>query len=105
MSGRIAIDEDLISAHASRVLTVADDIALAADAAASTDMGGGAFGVLCGFLVPPVGVAAAVAREAIRGAEGMLERSAAELRAVAADLTAFDDESVGALVALDRELG
>ena len=61
MAERIAIDHDLIVSHAARVEQVASDIKVARDAAASTNMGGGAFGVLCsreatgrGLAVPPI---------------------------------------------------
>lgn len=105
MAERIAVDPDLISAHATRVDVVAGDVALAADAAGSTNMGGGAFGVLCAFLVPPAGIAASMASQAIRSAQAMLERSATELRGVSSDLAAFEDDVVQAVTTLDGQLG
>lgn len=105
MTDLIAVDLDVVSTHTSRLYRVASDVALAADAAGSTDIGGGAFGVLCGFLVPPVGIAAATAGEAIRSAEAMLERSATALRKAADDLDAYDHDIARALAALDEILG
>jgi hypothetical protein len=87
------------------VYRVAGDVAQAADAAGSTDIGGGAFGVLCGFLVPPVGIAAAAAGRAIHAAEAMLERSAGRLRGVSDDMAAFEDEAVHALATLEHGFG
>ena len=105
MTGRITVDADLITAHAARVETVAADVSIASDAAGSTNMAGGAFGVLCAFLVPPAGIAASMAQSAIRAAEGMVRRSATELRGVATDMAAFEDDVVQAVATLDGQLG
>lgn len=105
MAERIAIDHDLIVSHAARVEQVASDIKVARDAAASTNMGGGAFGVLCSFLVAPATVAATVAGNAISSAEGMVRRSATEVRGVGTDMAAFEDSAVAAISALNSDLG
>ncbi|MBN9177609.1 MAG: hypothetical protein J0I43_09620 [Microbacterium sp.] len=104
MADRIAIDRDLIVSHAARVEQVASDIKVARDAASSTNMGGGAFGVLCSFLVAPATVAAAMAGNAISSAEGMVRRSATEVRGVATDMAAFEDAALAAIKALDANL-
>jgi hypothetical protein len=104
MPGQITVDADLISAHAARVDTVAADIAVASDAAGSTNMGGGAFGVLCAFLVGPASFAASMAQQAIRSAEGMVQRSATELRGVATDMAAFEDDVMQATAALESQV-
>ncbi len=105
MAGHIAVDQDLITSHAARVEVVASDVGVARDAAGSTNMGGGAFGVLCAFLVPPASVAAGMAQQAIGAAEGMLRRSATEVRGVATDMAAFEDDVVRAVGALEQGLG
>lgn len=105
MTARIAVDVDLVSAHTSRVYAIASDVASAGDAAGATDIGGGAFGVLCGFLVAPVAVVASAAGLTIRAAEAMVERSATELRGATADLDAFEDDTMRDLAALERHLG
>lgn len=105
MAAHIALDGDLISAQASRVELVASDVSVARDAAGSTNMGGGAFGVLCSFLVPPAQVAAAMAQQAIGSAEQMLRRSATELRGVGSDMASFEDDVVQGINTLGQGLG
>lgn len=104
MADRIAIDHELISAHAARVDQVASDISLAADAASSTNMGGGAFGVLCSFLVAPATIAATMAGSAISSAQGMVSRSATEIRGVAADMAAFESDVIAAISSLESQV-
>ena len=99
MAERIAIDADLISSHAARVDQVA------ADASRATNMGSGAFGVLCAFLVPPATLAATMAGSAIAAAEGMLTRSAREVRGVATDMADFEDDVVRAVQSIEKALG
>jgi hypothetical protein len=105
VAGHIAVDQDLITAHAARVEVVASDVAVARDAAGATNMGGGAFGVLCAFLVAPASIAASMAQSAIQSAEGMVRRSATELRGVATDMAAFEDDVVQGVAALESSLG
>lgn len=91
MSTRIAIDTELLRQHAGRVEQVGRDVGVARDAAGSLDLGGGAFGLMCAFLVPPAVAVSSVAQAAIASAQRMVERSATELRGVAADFTAQED--------------
>ncbi len=105
MAKKIAVDAELIHTHAGRVERVAAEVAEARQAAAATNMGGGAFGLICAFLVPPATLAASMAASAIGAAEGMLERSAREIRGVAEDLAAVEDDIVQAVRALEKGLG
>ena len=66
-------------------------------------LGGGAFGVLCSFLVAPATVAATIAGNAISSAEGMVRRSAIEVRGVGTDMAAFEDSAVAAISALNSD--
>lgn len=91
MTDRIAIDHELILSHAARVETVASDIAVARDAGSSTNMSGGAFGMLCAFLAPPATLAASMATQTIAAAEGMVRRSATEIRGVGSDIAAYEE--------------
>jgi hypothetical protein len=104
VSDHIAIDHDLLLGQASQVERVAADIGLARDAARSTSMGGGAFGVLCGFLVTPATVVATIAGSAIGSAEGMVRRSASELRGVSSDMAAFETELLQSIAQLESPL-
>lgn len=105
MSDKIAIDHDLITSHAARVEQVASDISVARDAASSTNMGGGAFGVMCSFLVAPATIAASMAGSAISAAEGMVRRSATEIRGVSTDMAAFEADVVAAINSIETTLG
>ncbi|KHK97196.1 hypothetical protein LK09_13145 [Microbacterium mangrovi] len=104
MSDHIAIDHDLMLTQASQVERVAADIAVARDATRSTNMGGGAFGVLCGFLVTPATVVATIAGSAIGSAEGMVRRSASELRGVSNDMTRFETDLLQSIAQLESPL-
>jgi hypothetical protein len=97
MPDRIAIDHELIVSHAARLEMVASDIAVASDAGSSTNMSGGAFGLLCAFLAPPAELAASMARQAITSAEGMVRRSATEIRGVGDDMSSYEDTVVQAV--------
>lgn len=88
----IAIDTELLRTHASRIRTVQAGVAEAASAARSTDLGGGAFGLLCAFLVPPATLVTGIAESMILAADGMLERTIDELRAVATDVEAREED-------------
>lgn len=100
----IAIDVDTLRAHASRVATVQSDVAEAAAAVRSLDLAGGAFGILCAFLVPPAQIVAAIAESMIVAADSMLERTGDELRAIATHVEAQEREIADDLRALHRQL-
>jgi formylmethanofuran:tetrahydromethanopterin formyltransferase len=97
MTDRIAVDHELIVSHAARVEMVASDISVARDAGSSTNMSGGAFGLMCAFLAPPAQLAANMATQAIAAAEGMVRRSATEIRGVGDDLASYEDSVVQAV--------
>lgn len=105
MAERIAIDQDLIISHAARVRQVASDISVARDAASATNMSGGAFGVMCAFLVPPASMVAQVTSGAITAAQRLVERSAVEVRGVADDMAAFEQTAVDDLRTLEGQVG
>ncbi|WP_417563878.1 hypothetical protein [Microbacterium sp.] len=105
MAERIAIDQDLVISHAARVKQVASDIAVARDAASATDMSGGAFGIMCAFLVPPASMVAQVTSAAITAAQRLVERSAVEVRGVADDMAAFEQDVVDSLRAIEGQVG
>ncbi|KQO96817.1 hypothetical protein [Leifsonia sp. Leaf264] len=91
MSERISIDFDRIQQHATRVGSVAADVRNAKDAAGSMNLGGGAFGLMCGFLVAPASMITGVAGSMIGSAGALVERSAREIRGVGADFTALEN--------------
>jgi len=54
VSDGLRIDPAGLSRHAAGVVSVADLADQARSAAAGMDLGGGAFGILCSFMVPPL---------------------------------------------------
>ena len=103
--GKIALDEHVVSYHATRVERLADDVQVAIDAANSMNLMGGAFGVMCSFLVGPTVAVTSLAKGSMQGAEEMLRESARELRAGLADVAAFEDQVISQVRDLARELG
>ncbi|WEG09295.1 hypothetical protein PU630_01660 [Microbacterium horticulturae] len=105
MAGQIAIDQDLIIAHAARVRQVSSDVQVARNAASATNMSGGAFGVMCAFLIGPATLVASAASAAIASAQGLVDRSATEIRGVADDMAAFEDELSASIRQIESALG
>lgn len=96
----IAIDRELLRTHASRVHTVQTAVAEAASAARSADLAGGAFGILCAFLVPPTTLVTGIAESMITAAATMLERTSNELRSIATDVDTREEDIASQLRAL-----
>jgi len=105
VAGQIAIDQDLIIAHAARVRQVSSDVQVARNAASATNMSGGAFGVMCAFLIGPATLVASAASGAIASAQGLVDRSATEIRGVADDMAAFEDELSASIRQIESALG
>jgi Protein of unknown function (DUF2580). len=98
---RIAIDGDLLEAHARNIERVAVDVRQAIQAAGQTMLSAGAFGLMCSWMVPPFLGVAGASTAAMTSAANALDRSARELRATRAD---FDQTEEGVVAAL-RDLG
>ncbi|AKV87769.1 type VII secretion target [Microbacterium sp. CFBP9023] len=88
MAELIAVDTETVRRHAQRVGQIASDVRLAENAAGSMNVGGGAFGVMCAFLVPPAQLVSSIAIGAISAAATMLEQSEEQLKGLADD---FDE--------------
>jgi hypothetical protein len=97
MADRIRIDADTIAQHAGRLESVRADVRLAQDAAASVNLGGGAFGLMCAFMVPLAATVQMAAQASLGSAAGMLGRSITELRGIAADFSTTEDALVSDL--------
>ena len=104
MAEEISIDFDVLAQHATRVDQVAADVALAQNAAASINLGGGAFGLMCAFLVPPTSIVSTAAQAAMGAAKGMVERSAREIRRVGRDFTQLEDDIAADIRTIQSEL-
>ena len=84
------VDTDVLRRHATRVSQVAGDIGTAQAAAASSDLSGGAFGVLCSFLPPIVASTDQVAKDAISAVREATDGMVAELAAMARSIDLTD---------------
>ncbi|TPW72323.1 hypothetical protein [Schumannella sp. 10F1B-5-1] len=101
MSEQISIDAETLLAQARDSERAAEAIAHARGAVGSMDLGGGAFGIMCAFLVPIAQSVTAMADRTLVEAQSMLEREAEALRATVDD---FDRLEAGAVEGL-RALG
>ncbi|QCQ17194.1 hypothetical protein [Microbacterium sp. RG1] len=105
MSVDIKVDADIMLQHASRMQQLAQDAAEAAAAIQSINLGGGAFGLLCAWMVPPVAVVSGAVAEHINGAEGVLERTGNAMRAVVRDFEGYEDAVAQAARSIEGRLG
>jgi hypothetical protein len=98
---RIAIDSGVIDAHAARVEQVAGDVRVAVQAAGQTMLSASAFGLMCSWMIPPFLATAGAATATMVSAASALDRSAREIRAVAADFDALERQ-VGEKLGAER---
>jgi hypothetical protein len=101
---RIAIDADALRQHATAMRQVAADVQEAVEAARGIDLAGGAFGIMCSFLVPPAQLASTAAISGIASSKGMLDRTADEVVEVATETEGAEAERVRALQSLQKGL-
>lgn len=106
MSGeqRIAIDVEVLGAHRRRLEQIGADLAVARDATAATDLGGGAFGLMCAFMVPPLQLVQAAAQRALGQVSASVDRAGREVVAAGDDLAAADERGVQQYRALQADL-
>lgn len=104
MSEQIAIDPDVLRAQAAKVEALAGDVAEAASAAGSVNVGGGAFGVMCAFLVPVIQPVTTATAAAIRESGSLLTRTGEELRGAVSDWETVESDIAEALRTLQRPL-
>ena len=104
MGGQIRVDPEVVSYHAARVQRTAEDAHLAVTAAQSMNVAGGAFGLLCSFLVAPAMVTTEAAKHALVSVEDLISRSATVLRAGARDFDAYEDTVIDTVRAIEADL-
>ena len=71
----VKVEPAVLRAHAAKVADISEGVASAKSASAATDLGGGAFGILCSFMVPPLSAVKTVADLAIDAAAGAVEKT------------------------------
>jgi hypothetical protein len=84
----IQIDTEALRSAAGQIETTAGAVDLSRDAATSLNLGGGAFGLMCAFLVPTAQTVSNAAVATMTQTAAMLRREAEALREVATD---FDE--------------
>jgi hypothetical protein len=89
MTGDNNIDPGLLRSHSGVISAIADDVGMAADAAVSVDIHGGAFGLLCNVLPPLIGPLESAVESAISGAETEVRNTTTGLNTVA---TTFENQ-------------
>lgn len=105
MSGGFQIDTEVLRQHAARVGQVAGDIGTAQSAAGSSDLHGGAFGILCGFLPAIIGGTDTAAKDAIAAVREATDGMVAELGAMARSVDETDQAVETRMQQITRVLG
>jgi hypothetical protein len=102
MTAGVSLDVDVLRHQASRVEQLGSEVAEASAAIASMNLGGGAFGVLCGFLVVPAAAAGGAARLMTDGCANLLQRAGTQLRHVVSDTEQREHDIAESLRAIER---
>ena len=90
----ISVDAAALRAQATAVEGIAGNVDYARDAVGSMNLGGGAFGLMCSFLVAPAMAVTMIAAETMAETSRMLRREADALRETADDFEQ-QEETVG----------
>lgn len=104
MGEQISVDPEVVAYHISRIERTAADAHLAVTAAQSMNVAGGAFGLMCSFLVAPALVTTEAAKHALVSVEDLISRSATVLRAGVGDFDAYEDKVISAVRAIEGDL-
>lgn len=89
----IVIDYDLLRAEAKAIENVAASVEQGIGAVRTINLAGGAFGVMCAFIVPYAAVATSMALQSFTETAEMLRREAEALDAVADDFEAMEAQT------------
>lgn len=79
----LSVEVEQLRSHAARVDRVGDQIGEATAAVNSMDLNGGAFGVLCSFLVAPASLVTTAGASMIRDCEELMRRTKSQLEVFA----------------------
>ncbi|MFK4788673.1 type VII secretion target [Microbacterium sp. ZW T5_56] len=104
VADRIAISPSALTAHAQQVEQLATDVSVALDAVRGINLGGGAFGVMCAWMVPPALATSNIVISHIQQAQNVLQRTSDELVATAADFRSVEDGIHAALTGLMNKI-
>jgi hypothetical protein len=98
------VDTEVLRRHATRVGQVAGDVGTAQSAAGTSDLNGGAFGVLCSFLPPIVASTDRAAKDAIAAVREATDAMVSELGAMARSIDQTDQVVEARMQAITRVL-
>jgi len=104
MGEKISVDPDVVTYHAARVEQAAADAHVAVTAAQSMNVAGGAFGLMCSFLVGPALATTEAAKFMLVSVENLIGRSATTLRAGVGDFAGYEDHVIDTVRALRGDL-
>lgn len=98
------VDTDAMRHHARRLGQLKSDVDEAVSAGASSTLGVGAFGLLCGFLEPPAILMQGVCTTALSGVAEVLGGASVAITTAADGYDALDDALNGEVTRLLAEL-
>jgi uncharacterized protein YukE len=105
VSDEIAIDVPALRTQAGHIDQAAGSVDYALDAVRSMNLSGGAFGLMCSFLVSPAMLVTSIAASTMAETAAMLRREAEALRDIAADFERVEAEVGADLRSLSAEIG
>jgi hypothetical protein len=101
---KISVDPEVVTYHAARVEQAASDAHVAVTAAQSMNVAGGAFGLMCSFLVAPAMATTEAAKLMLVSVENLIGRSATTLRAGVGDFAGYEEHVIDTVRALRGDL-
>lgn len=104
VADRIAISPSGLTTHARQVEQLAADVSVALDAVRGINLGGGAFGVMCAWMVPPALITSTIVINHIEQAQDVLQRTSDELVGAAQDFAKTEDGILAALKVLTQNV-
>ena len=105
MSDELTVSGDVLRQHSARVDQVAGEVATAQAAADTTELGNGAFGLLCSFLPLFIAQTDSAAREAIASVHDALDAVVSELGSMATSFEATDQDVEATMMTVTQGLG
>lgn len=105
MSGEIEVEPSALRTGAGEIERIAGTVGYARDAAGSMNLTGGAFGLMCAFLVPTAVGVTQIAMNAMAETAAMLQREAEALRDIAADFEQVEARTSDELRAISGQVG
>lgn len=102
--GDIRVDVELLHQHAGLVQQLTSDASQALAAVRSINLSGGAFGVLCSWLVPPVSVVSQAVASAIQEGGATIDGMAQQIREVADEFRSYEETVINVVHDLERGL-